>query len=108
MDAPLWDSQRVSLHALHCNERKWASKTAQEASTALFLRVYVDAHPLEQQDAIVTSLGTFTFTVFVPAIAQEFKVDHKSFTIPPTWTNPNRARQAASTLEVSSLPCVPS
>ena len=108
VDAPLWDSARVSLHASHCNDMKWASKAAQEASTALFLRVYLDKHPLEQQDSVVTSLGSFSFTVFVPAIAQEFKVDHKSFTIPPTWTNPNRARQAASPLEVSSLPCLPS
>jgi exoribonuclease R len=107
VEAPLWDSSQVKQHAAHCNDMKWASKAAQEASTALFLRVYLERHPLERQDAIVTSLGSFSFTVFVPSIAQEFKVGHKSFTIPPTWTSPNKARQAQSPLEVSCPPCLP-
>ena len=36
--------------------------------------------------------GTFSFTVYVPAIAQEFKVDDRCFTLAPTWTCPNRPR----------------
>lgn len=107
VEEPLWDSSQVKQHAAHCNDMKWASKAAQEASTALFLRVYLERHPLERQDAMVTSLGSFSFTVFVPSIAQEFKVDHKSFTIPPTWTNPNKIRQAQSPLQVPCLPRLP-
>lgn len=39
IDWPLWESHEVARHATHCNETKWNAKAAQEASTALFLRV---------------------------------------------------------------------
>jgi len=91
-NSPLWGTEELSHHASHCNEMKWASKAAQEASTNLFLKVYLDKHPLEHQPAIVTSIGTFSFSVYVPALATDFKIDDRLLTVKPTWTSPNRPK----------------
>jgi len=97
-DSPLWESKEVARHAMHCNEMKWNAKAAQEASTSLFLRVYLDKHPLDHQPAIVTSLGTFSFTVYVAALSQEFRIDDRKLSVKPTWTSPNRPKEGHSPL----------
>ena len=56
----------------HCNERKWAAKAAGEASLELYLRAYIsqcaaDLKPMECS-GIISSLGTSTFTIFIPAL----------------------------------------
>ena len=79
-EVPLWECGEVEEHAAHCNACKAAAKAAQDASSALFLRIFVDKYGLEGVEGIVTSVGTFSFTLFLPALNLEFKIDDRHFT----------------------------
>jgi len=61
---------KTELDALctHCNEKRMASKTAQERCDRVFLSLYVRAHPLRGEMGLVLSVGVTSFTVFVPSL----------------------------------------
>ena len=90
-EEPLWDSVRVARQAELCNAMKLQAKAAQEASTTLFLQVYLAKNPIECAEAVVTSLGAFSFTVYLPSLALDLKLNDSMLTVKPTWTTPNRA-----------------
>ena len=79
-EVPLWECGEVEEHAGHCNDCKAAAKAAQDASSALFLRIFVDKYGLDGVEGIVTSVGSFSFTLFLPALNLEFKIDDRHFT----------------------------
>jgi exoribonuclease R len=79
-EVPLWECGEVEEHAAHCNDCKAAAKAAQDASSALFLRIFVDKYGLDGVEGIVTSVGSFSFTLFLPALNLEFKIDDRHFT----------------------------
>lgn len=58
---------------------------------------------MEQEPAIVTSLGTFSFTIYVAALAQEFRIDDRKLSVKPTWTHPNRQKEGQALLGTISF-----
>jgi DIS3-like exonuclease 2 len=58
----------------HCNEKKEASRAAQQRGDEVFLALYLKRSPLKSQLGIVLSVGVKTFTVFVPSIGLNKKV----------------------------------
>jgi len=51
-----------------CNEKKEASRKAQDRSDVVFLALYLRRRPLKSQLGVVLSVGQKTFTVFVPEL----------------------------------------
>jgi len=65
--------------ARHCNEKRVASKKAQERSERVFLSIFLKKNPVESTLGVVLSVGEKAFTVFVPAFglsAMVFVDDH--------------------------------
>lgn len=62
------DTDAVESIAAHCNEKRMASKKAQERCDRVFLSLFVKAKPMKSQLGIVLSVGVSTFTVFVPSL----------------------------------------
>ena len=58
----------------HCNDKKMASKTAQDRSDRVFLAIYLKRKPLRSTLGVVLSVGEKTFTVFVPDLGVSAKV----------------------------------
>ena len=52
----------------HCNEKRLASKAAQERCDRVFLSLFVRANPLQGQLGVVLSVGNSAFTVYVPSL----------------------------------------
>jgi len=52
----------------HCNEKRLASKMAQERCDVIFLSLFLRQHPMKSQLGVVMSLGSKAFTVFIPSI----------------------------------------
>lgn len=79
-----------------CNDKKEASRKAQDRSDEVFLALYLLRNPLENQLAIVLSVGEKTFTAFIPALGVSALVyldEHKdwiSFESDPGVDDSNR------------------
>jgi len=61
---------QTEIHAIanHCNDKKMASKKAQDRSDRVFLALFLKRQPLKGQMGVVLSVGQKTFTVFVPSL----------------------------------------
>lgn len=58
----------IDTVCVHCNEKRMASKTAQERCDRIFLALYVNKYPMKGELGVVVSVGASAFTVFVPSI----------------------------------------
>ena len=63
-----FDSKEIHQICGLCNEKKDASRKAQERSDVVFLALYLRRHPLPKQLGVVLSVGQKAFTVFVPSL----------------------------------------
>ncbi|CAB9512608.1 DIS3-like exonuclease 2 [Seminavis robusta] len=66
----------------HCNDKRLASKMAQERCDVIFLALYLRSHPIKSVLGVVLSLGNKAFTVFVPSLgvnAMVFLEEHKDW-----------------------------
>jgi DIS3-like exonuclease 2 len=61
-------STEIHTIASHCNDKRMASKKAQERSDIVFLALFVKKEPIAKAMGIITSVGEKTFTVFVPSL----------------------------------------
>jgi DIS3-like exonuclease 2 len=64
----------------HSNEKRLASKNAQERCDRVYLALFVRKHPLESQMAVVLSVGKSSFTVFIPSLGTSallYLMEHK-------------------------------
>jgi len=52
----------------HCNDKRMASKKAQERSDRIFLSIFLKSNPILSTLGVVLSVGDKAFTVFVPSI----------------------------------------
>ena len=52
----------------HCNDKRMASKKAQDRSDRVFLSLYLKANPIDSTLGVVVSIGEKAFTVFVPKL----------------------------------------
>ena len=52
----------------HCNEKRMASKKAQERSDRVFLSIFLKSSPIQSTLGVVVSIGEKAFTVYVPKI----------------------------------------
>lgn len=52
----------------HCNEKRLASKTAQERCDRVFLALYLRRNPMKSELGVVLSLGNKAITIYVPSI----------------------------------------
>jgi DIS3-like exonuclease 2 len=74
------DESEVQVVSIHCNEKRMASKKAQDRSDRVFLALYLRKKPLKAQLGVVLSVGEKTFTVFVPSLGASimlFLDEHK-------------------------------
>lgn len=53
---------------VHSNDKRMASKKAQERSDRVFLSIFLKFNPMKSTLGVVTSIGMKAFTVFVPSI----------------------------------------
>src|SRR5689334_20976952 len=67
------DLKQCSKIAEHCNERKSAAKKVQEASSNLFLCLFLRHKPMNIE-ALVLSLGERYINVVVPLFREEQKI----------------------------------
>jgi DIS3-like exonuclease 2 len=74
VDAFDYDEERVEKICTTCNERKGASKKAQERSDRVFLCLYLKANPVAEVLAVVVGMGDKSFTVLVPDLGLEGRV----------------------------------
>ena len=58
----------------HCNEKRTASREAQQRSDRVFLSIFLKFNPILSTLGVVLSVGDKAFTVFVPAIGVSGKV----------------------------------
>jgi DIS3-like exonuclease 2 len=80
-DFPL---QAKEIHQIcsQCNEKKEASRKAQERSSVVFLALFLRRTPLKSQLGVVLSVGMKAFTVFVPQLglsALVYLEEHKDW-----------------------------
>ena len=61
-------SSEIQTICEHCNDKRMASKTAQERCDRVFLALYVRAHPMKGEMGLVLSVGVSSFTVYVPSL----------------------------------------
>ncbi len=52
----------------HCNDKRMASKKAQDRSDRVFLSLYLKANPIHSTLGVVVSIGEKAFTLFVPKL----------------------------------------
>jgi len=67
------NQRKMHLIAENCNDRKLASRKAQEASAKLYLCLLLKAKPMIA-DAVIVGLGDRFITTIVPAIGTEVKI----------------------------------
>jgi len=53
----------------HCNDKRMASRKAQDRSDRVFLSLYLKAHPIASTLGVVVSIGEKAFKVHIPKIA---------------------------------------
>lgn len=109
---------QIQSLAAHCNEKKMASKKAQDRSDRVFLSLYLKKNPLLSTLGIVVSMGEKTFQIYVPSIGTSTKVfldehadlydvhvnsdnDTKSMVMIPKSGEPNLVINIFSKLNVS-------
>ena len=66
----------------HCNEKRLASKMAQERCDVVFLALYLRRYPLKSELGVVISFSSKAITVFIPSIglnAMLFLEEHKDW-----------------------------
>jgi DIS3-like exonuclease 2 len=112
------DAETLEELCVHSNEKRLASKNAQERCDRVFLSLFVRKHPLESQLGIVLSVGQSIFTVFLPGLgtsAMLYLLEHKSMlTYASDETNgdkrrillqrrPGKGKAEWSTLEIEVL-----
>jgi DIS3-like exonuclease 2 len=76
------DASRLQDQCDHCNEKRLASKMAQERCDIVFLALYLRRNPLKGELGVVMSLGAKAFTVFVPSLgvnAMVFLAEHEDW-----------------------------
>lgn len=56
----------IQTISIHCNEKRMASKKAQERSDRVFLSLFLKSNPIDSTLGVVVSIGEKAFTVFVP------------------------------------------
>jgi exoribonuclease R len=64
----------------HCNEKKMASKAAQDRSDRVFLAIYLKHNPIRSTLGVVISVGERTFTIFIKELGCSGKLfldEHK-------------------------------
>ena len=64
-----------------CNEKKEASKKAQDASDKLFLCVFLRRHGPIEEDGICVGIGGKSFTIFIPRLDLERRVNEKELQV---------------------------
>jgi DIS3-like exonuclease 2 len=80
VDDFLMDQCEIHSVARHCNDKRMASKAAQDRSDRVFLALYLKRSPLREALGVVLSVGEKTFTVFVPSLGVSSKLfldEHK-------------------------------
>ena len=74
------DQNKIQSVCTHCNDKKMASRQAQDRSDRIFLSLFLKKHPLKSALGVVLSVGDTTFTIYVPSIgvsAKLFLDEHK-------------------------------
>ncbi|KAL7522669.1 hypothetical protein ACHAWX_007355 [Stephanocyclus meneghinianus] len=68
-------SQQV-IHgdAMHCNDKRMASKKAQERSDRVFLSLFLKKNPISSVLGVCLGIGEKTFTIFVPSLGLSTRV----------------------------------
>jgi DIS3-like exonuclease 2 len=76
------DAVRLNDMCEHCNDKRLASKKAQERCDVVFLALYLSHNPINSALGVVMSLGNNAFTVFVPSLGVNgmiFAEEHKDW-----------------------------
>jgi DIS3-like exonuclease 2 len=60
--------EEIQAICAHCNDKRMASKKAQERSDRVFLSIYLKSNPILSTLGVVISIGEKAFTVYVPSI----------------------------------------
>ena len=68
VDAYHQSEEEIQAICGHCNEKRMASKKAQERSDRVFLSIFLKSNPILSTLGVVVSVGEKAFTVFVPSI----------------------------------------
>jgi exoribonuclease R len=94
-DFPL---QAKEIHQIcsQCNDKKEASRKAQERSSVVFLALYLRRTPLKSQLGVVLSVGMKAFTVFVPELglsAMVYLQEHEEWIKGEPYTHLNSERR---------------
>ena len=74
------EQNEIQSVCTHCNDKKTASRQAQDRSDRVFLALFLKKHPLKSALGVVLSVGETTFTIYVPSIgvsAKLFLDEHK-------------------------------
>ncbi|EED93236.1 ribonuclease, partial [Thalassiosira pseudonana CCMP1335] len=66
--------QEIHSAADQCNDKRMASKKAQERSDRVFLSLYLKEHPIASVLGVCLGIGEKTFTVFVPSLGMSTRV----------------------------------
>ena len=66
--------KQIHADAMHCNDKRMASKKAQERSDRVFLSLYLKKNPMESALGVCLGIGEKTFTVFVPSLGFSTRV----------------------------------
>jgi DIS3-like exonuclease 2 len=96
VDAFSMDQAAVQSVSDHCNEKKMASKKAQDRSDRVFLALYLRRKPMKGQLGVVLSVGEKTFSVFVPELGCSVKLfldEHKDMLTFESYSAKNGERR---------------
>ena len=66
--------KQIHTDAMHCNNKRMASKKAQERSDRVFLSLYLKKNPISSVLGVCLGIGEKTFTVFVPSLGLSTRV----------------------------------
>jgi len=66
--------KQIHADAMHCNDKRMASKKAQERSDRVFLSLYLKKNPIESVLGVCLGIGEKTFTVFIPSLGFSTRV----------------------------------
>lgn len=99
---------QISTVTSHCNDKRMASKRAQERSDRVFLSLYLRENPIPRVMGIVVSIGVKSFTVFVPSLGFSQRVildehDHLSYEPSGDDTRKSITVRSRSTAEDTTL-----
>lgn len=66
--------KQIHADAQHCNDKRMASKKAQERSDRVFLSLFLKKNPIHSILGVCLGIGEKTFTVFVPSLGFSTRV----------------------------------